>query len=166
MDTTEALDKLLCSFEAYYDIEREHPQEPFAAEAEFSLHDEQYFLVRSARISEVDSKEFVYFATAQKLDASTLAMLDERAWESGIGKVHPHAEHRNSDVILIILAEQIDDEAFARVPKLRHYKSYRHGLHGWSHYRLIAIELSTGRTACNRQGRDLRRLVGNIVPNK
>ncbi len=163
MNTSEALDKLLRSFEAYYDINTDSPAEPFAAKAEFSLHDEQYFLVRSARISEVDSKEFVYFATADILDKEALLRLDERAWTDGLAKVTPHPEHRNSDVVLIILAEQIEAEALAMIPKLRHYKSYRHGIQGWSQYRLIALELSSGKTACNRQGRDLKKLMDKIL---
>ncbi|MCD7738320.1 MAG: hypothetical protein LUH58_04680 [Lachnospiraceae bacterium] len=163
MDKTESLTKLLRSFETYYDINRENPVEPFAAQAEFSLHDEQYFLVRSARISEADTKEFVYFATEDLLDQEKLEELDRRAWEDGTGKVKPHKDHRNSDVILIILADQIDQEAFALIPKLRHYKSYRHGLYGWSHYKLAAIELASGRTAANRQGRDLRKLISDIL---
>ncbi|MCD8130606.1 MAG: hypothetical protein LUE16_04915 [Lachnospiraceae bacterium] len=162
MDKTEALTKLLRSFETYYDINREDPVKPFAAQAEFSLHDEQYFLIRSARISEADTKEFVYFATADVLDQGTLEELDRRAREDGTGRVNPHKDHRNSDVILIILADQIDQEAFALIPKLRHYKSYRHGLYGWSHYKLAAIELASGRTAANRQGRDLRKLFSAI----
>ncbi|MCD7806366.1 MAG: hypothetical protein LUH19_03385 [Lachnospiraceae bacterium] len=163
MDKTEALTKLLRSFETYYDINRENPVEPFAAQAEFSLHDEQYFLVRSARISEADTKEFVYFATVDLLDVPTLEQLDQRAWEDGTGKVKPHKDHRNSDVVLVILAERMDPEAMALIPKLRHYKSYRHGFYGWSHYKLTAIELSTGKVAANRQGRDLKKLFSTII---
>ncbi len=162
MEKTEALTKLLRSYEKYYDINRENPVEPFVAEAEFSLHDEQYFLVRSARISEADSKEYVYFATEDRLDLQTLELLDERAWEDGTGKVKPHKDHRSSDVILLVLADRIEPDAMKRIPKLTHYKSYRHGLHGWSHYKLAAIELSTGKTAANRQGRDLKKLFSTI----
>ncbi len=162
MEKTEALSKLLRSYEKYYDINRENPVKPFAAQAEFSLHDEQYFLVRSARISEADSKEYVYFAAEDLLDLQALERLDERAWEDGTGRVQPHKDHRNSDVILIILADQITEDAMKRIPKLKHYQSYRHGFYGWSHYKLAAIELSTGKTAANRQGRDLIKLFRTI----
>ena len=62
MNTTEILEKLLRSYSVYYDIQRENVTEPFAAEANFHTHDEQYFLVRSATISEAESNEYVYFA--------------------------------------------------------------------------------------------------------
>ncbi len=163
MDRQEALEKVLLSFKRYYNIDRENPAPPFAAEADFSLHDEQYFLVKSARIGESDSKEFVYFAVPEMLDAKTLQELDAAAWDSGMAKVQPHGSHKNSDVILLILADRISDEAKGLIPGMKHFKSYRLGLHGMSHYRLAAIELSTGTSVCNRHGRDLRKLVSNIL---
>ncbi|MDE7251146.1 MAG: hypothetical protein K2N82_14970, partial [Lachnospiraceae bacterium] len=71
--------------------------------------------------------------------------------------------HRNTDVALIILADKITEEAFLQIPKLRHYQSYRLGFQGWSNYRLVAIELSTGRAAYNRLGRSFKKLVRNII---
>lgn len=162
MDMAEKLEKLLRSFERYYNIRREHVEEPFTAEAEFSLHDEQYFLVKSARISEADSKEYVYFATEENLDNKGFLALDEAAWNRGISRVRPHANHRNTDIVLVILAKEIEEEVFSIISKTKHYKSYRLGFQGWSHYRLIAVELSSGRVASNRQGQSLKKLVSNI----
>lgn len=163
MDRQEALEKVLLSFKRYYNINRDNPMPPFAAEADFSLHDEQYFLVKAARIGEADSKEFVYFATPEHLDAKLLQELDSKAWDSGMEKVQPHSSHKNSDVILIILADHIDEETKGLIPGMKHYKSYKFGFHGLSHYRLVATELSTGKSVCNRHGRDLKKLVSNIL---
>ena len=44
MDRREALEKVLKAYEGYYNVKREQPEPPFAAEAEFRLHDENYFL--------------------------------------------------------------------------------------------------------------------------
>lgn len=160
---TELLENILKSYSVYYDIKQEDVTEPFAAEAEFHTHDEQYFLVRSATISEAESNEYVYFAVEDKVDSEKLAQLDEKAWEAGLSRIHPHSSHRNSDITLVIMAEQLTEDAFAKIPKLRHYKSYRLGLHGWTNYRLVAIEHSSGRAVFNRQGRDLKKLVCNIL---
>ena len=162
MEMEEKLEKLLRSFERYYNVRRENVEEPFVAEAEFSLHDEQYFLVKSARLSEADSKEYVYFATEERLDSEGFLALDEAAWNRGVSRVRPHASHRNTDIVLVILAEEMEEEVFSVIPKTKHYKSYRLGFQGWSHYRLIAVELSSGRVATNRQGRSLEKLVRNI----
>lgn len=162
MERTEALEKLLRSFVRYYNVKTEDVEEPFAAEAEFFSDEQQYFLIKAAKISESSSREFVYFATPRELTYPLLKTLDETAWERGLSQVNPGPGHRNSDVTLIILADRIEKDAFDAVKKLKHYKSYTYRLHGWSNYRLVALELSTGRIVHNRQGETLKKLVGNI----
>ena len=80
----------------------------------------------------------------------------------GLRRAKPGPNHRSTDVGLILLADTIDPAAAAYIRKLRRSKSYRLTLQGWSNYRVIALETSTGRTACNRMGRGLRKLLGNI----
>ena len=163
MNLQEALDKLLPSFQRYYNIKTEDVEAPFTAEAVFQSHNEQYFLIKSARISEANSNEFIYFYTADSLSAQELRELDCCAWEQGIGHVQPNYYHRSTDVALIIIAQKIDEEAWNLIRKLKHSKSYRFGLQGYSNYRLIALELSTGRVTHNRQGQSLKKLVSNII---
>ncbi len=163
MNRDEILEKLFSSFQVYYDVKREGTEPPFMAEAVFQTHDEQYFLVKSAVISEAESREYVYFASVECLDLETLLKLDRSAWVRGMEQVRPHGNHRNTDVALIIVADQITEDAFAKVSKLRHYQSYRFGFQGWSNYRLVAIEQSSGRAAYNRLGRSFKKLVCNIV---
>lgn len=164
MNLTDCLDKLLYSFERYYNIKKgDTVQEPFVAEAFFISHNEQYFLSKKAKLAEINSNEYVYFYTTENLNSDNLVMLDEIAWSRGLTNVKPDGNHRNSDITLIILANQIDSDAFKLVHKLKHYQSYRFGLYGWSNYRLIALELSSGNLAYNRQGQSLKKLVSNII---
>lgn len=163
MTVNEILDKLLRSFQVYYNVRREDVTPPFVAEAEFHTHDEQFFLVKSAVLAEAESREYIYFATQEYLDEESLMHLDETAWASGMEKVRPHKDHRNTDVVLFIIAEKISEEAFKKVSKLRHYQSYHLGLQGWSHYRLVAIEQSSGRAVYNRPGRSYKKLIRNII---
>lgn len=163
MNRNEVLEKLYSSFQIYYDVNRENIAPPFVAEAQFHTHDEQFFLIKSAVISETESREYVYFASLDTLDQETLLYLDQEAWKRGTANVKPHSSHRNTDTALIILADKITEEAFLQIPKLRHYQSYRFGFQGWSNYRLVAIELSTGRARYNRLGRSFKKLVRNII---
>ena len=162
MTASEALEKLLRSYVQYYDVIRENVQPPFATEARFHSHGETYVLVKSARISEADSHEYVYFAAEESVDLPKLMELDAAAWERGIAFVKPHSAHRNSDVTLIVLADHIDPEALAAVKKLKHYKSYSYRLQGWSNYRAVALETSSGTLVYNRLGRELKKLFRNI----
>ena len=162
MHLEDALDRLLTAFVSYYTINREEPAAPFAAEAEFRLHDEQYFLIHSARISEADSREIVFFALTDRLDEALYARLDERAWEEGLSRAEVKTNHRNTDVGLCILAGEITPEASKALKKARHYKSYRLGLQGFSQYRTVAYDLSKGTCVRNRLGEELERVVSNI----
>ena len=163
MNAQEALEKLLPSFKRYYNVKTEDVAAPFVAEAVFQSHNEQYFLIKSARISEANSNEFAYFYTADSLNAEKLKELDQCAWERGLKDVQPNYYHRSTDVALIIIAEKIDDEAKKLMKKLNHSKSYQFGLKGYSNYRLVALELSTGKVTHNRQGQNLKKLLSNIL---
>ena len=163
MNVQEALEKLIPSFRRYYNVKTEEVAAPFVAEAVFQSHNEQYFLVKSARISEANSNEFAYFYTADSLNAEQLKELDACAWERGLKDVQPNYYHRSTDVALIIIAERIDEEAKKLMRKLNHSKSYQFGLKGYSNYRLVALELSTGKVTYNRQGQNLKKLLSNIL---
>lgn len=163
MTVNEIIDKLLRSFQVYYNVKKEDVEPPFVAEAEFHTHDEQFFLVKSAVFAEAESREYIYFAAEKILDETLLLHLDKAAWESGMKRVKPHKDHRNTDVSLFIVAEKISGEAFQKIPKLRHYQSYHLGLQGWSHYRLVAIEQSSGRAVYNRFGQSYKKLIRNII---
>lgn len=158
MNCDEVLGKLLKSFSRYYNINEVSPVEPFAAEAEFHQHQEQYVLVRAAHVSDVDSNEFVFFYTAQNLTKENLAQVSQKAWNEGLSRVKVYSGHMNSDVILVILADKIDGDAFKQIKKTKFYKSYLFSLRGWSHFKLVAMETSSRRLASNRLGKYLEKL--------
>ncbi len=161
MSPADALDLLLRSYRRYYDVKILGVEPPFAAEAAFHSHDEQYFLVRSARLGEAESHEYVFFALTDTLTEELARRLDECAWSRGTARARPHANHRNTDVALVILAEHIEPGARTFIQNSKHYQSYRHTFQGWSHYQVIAQETSTGALTSNRRGKDLRRLFRN-----
>lgn len=163
MNLTEAQDRLLRAYRPYYDVDCENITPPFFAEAVFHSHDEQFFLVKSAKLAEAETHEYVFFAAEQSLTAQRLQELAETAWNTGLARVQPHSSHQSSDVVLAILADSITPEAMRLIPRLRLYRSYRHGLQGWSHFRLYALEVSSGRTAHNRQGRALKKIFHSIM---
>lgn len=162
MTADEALSDILPLFQRYYNVRTEDVQEPFVAEAVFSSHNEQYYLVKAAKVADIDTNEYVYFAKCDRLSEDDLVSLDATAWERGIAGVKPGYNHRNTDVTLIIIAGSIGDTVKKRIRKMRHYKSWKLGMHGWSNYRLVVIGCSEGRAFYNHQGRSLSKLVDNI----
>ena len=156
------LQKLLHSFERYYNVREECVAAPFSAEAEFHSHSEQYFLVKAAHVADIDSNEYVFFAEADELDYILFEQLANRAWEEGLSRVHPCSGHRNSDVTLIILAQKIEDSAITYISKSKKSKSYKLSFYGWTNFRALAYEVSSGNAVSNRHGSDLKKLVGTL----
>ena len=136
--------------------------EPFAAEAVFRSHSEEYFLIKSAKITEMDSSEYAFFAETDSLDAATYRGLADKVWEETLKRADPKPDHRNSDGILIIIADSIDEETRREIKKTRRYKSYRFMLWGWSELRVIAYECSLGNVVFNRQGNILKELFAKM----
>lgn len=158
-------ERVLRSYQTYYNIKTEAVEPPFAAEAIFGSHNEQYFLIKKAKVADIDTNETVYFATEESLSKDRLLELDSIAWERGTANVQPSSNHRNSDVVLIILTGHAEEDALIQVKKCKHYQSYLWGFHGRSNYRLIVAELSSGRIVHNRHGQILKKLVKKAMKN-
>ena len=164
MEALKVFEKVLASFERYYTIKKENVLEPFTAEAEFKSHNEQYVLVKAAKIADIDSNDFVYFKLLEdsELTEEQLNFLVNKGWETGLSKVKPFYGHRNSDVTVIILADKVNKSVFKQIKKIKFSKSYKFGIYGWSNLRLCAMELSSGQIYCNKFGSDLKKILANI----
>ena len=167
MTPQEALDKLLLSYQSYYNIKQQDAAAPFAAEAEFHMTEEQYFLFKTAKINAVGTHEYVFFALRDgTLTLADIQSLEAAAWEEGMRRVSPYEGHKSSDVILYVFADTVEPDAGRFVRRLRRYKSYKHTFWGWSHFRVVVQELSTDTLFCNRMGRDLRKFFRNKKSKK
>ncbi|MBP3493148.1 MAG: hypothetical protein J6J83_00880 [Oscillospiraceae bacterium] len=162
MTANEALQILLRSYMRYYNVKEEDVAEPFAAEAAFHSKDVQYFLVKSVKMSESESHEYIYFAVSDHLTLAQAQELDEAAWQRGMAQVDAKPGHRNTDIHLIVLADKMDDDAAKFLKKLHRYESYHHTFWGWSHYCVVAMETSSGRLVFNRMGQSLKKIFRNI----
>lgn len=159
MEPFDVIKKLLPAFERYYTIKKDDITPPFCAEAEFRSHNEQYFLVRSAHIADIDSNEFVYFASPDELTTEKLEELVKAAWDAGLAKVRPYNGHRNSDVSLLIFTKSISSETIQKIKKTKLYKSYKFSFHGWSHFKLAVCKITDMEIYTNRQGKDFAKLI-------
>lgn len=159
MAPLDAIKQILPAFEQYYTVKKEDITPPFCAEAEFRSHNEQYFLVRSAHIADIDSNEFIYFADPEELTSEQLNELVNAAWNAGLAKVRPYNGHRNSDVSLLIFTKSINPETINSIKKTKLYKSYKFSFYGWSHFKLAVCNTSDMEVYTNRQGKDYAKLI-------
>lgn len=157
------MEQILMAYRGYYDINLADPEPPFVAEAEFNLHDEQYFLVRSARIAQYNSREIVFFAMTTTLDQNAFNYLDEKAWAAGLARVKITEHHKNTDIVLFIVADEVDERVLQQAARVYRYKNYKFGLRGWSGYRLIVCDLKMKRYVCNRLGSNLGEIADSVL---
>lgn len=162
MFAAEALEKVLQMYGQYYQVKRDEVSPPFAAEAESSVVDELLSGFKTVKISSAESREIVFFSAEEELTEERAQRLIEAAWTEGLSRVRPGPNHRNTDVILVMLTDRIDPEAAALLKKIRRSKNYMLTFHGWSVLRLIAIETPSRNMVCNRMGHDLKKLFSNI----
>ena len=185
LTTDEIYEKFMESYSVYYNITRydqkdvtsdsspadvhtlgadaEADTHDFDAEAVFDSKGEQYFLIKAAKVAEMNTAEYVYFKRLKRLTAEELTTLDIKAWELGISHVVPSTGHKNTDAVLIVVADSVDEDARKLAHKLKHSKNYKFALNGYSNYRLVVIEASEGKAYFNRQACILMGLVGNIL---
>lgn len=163
MTAVEALGKILPMYAELYTVAvGGDAAPPFQAEAECVVNDEHYTAYRTVKISECVSRELVFFAAEGSLDEARALALADAAWEEGLRRTEPGPNHRNTDVVLVVLAEHLSPQAARALKKLRRVRNYKWTFHGWSALRVAAIETSSGRQTYNRMGRSLKKLFGNI----
>ena len=149
------LEKILNFYVQYYTINRDGVPAPFSAKAEFHSHNEQFVLVKKAKIADIDSNEYVYFLLTETLDAQQLADAAQKAWEDGLSKVKPSFTHRNSDITLVVVANDFAEGIEKAAKRTRYSKSYSFSFCGWSNFRLLCYETRSKKFACNYHGKDL-----------
>ena len=120
--------------------------------------EKSYILSRKAVISEAESNEYIFFHADENLSADDVKELSLKAWEEGLSRVEPHKSHRNSDVTVVITADKVSDEAFEEAKKTKFYKSYKMSFNGWSVFRIVILETSSGRLGFNRRGSELKKI--------
>lgn len=163
MEGDDALQKVLRAFERFYTVKTCDVDAPFCALAEFHAHGEQFFLTKAAKVADIDTNEYVFFAQEKFLDKERLASLAETAWERGLGFVKPYFGHKNSDVSLVILADEGDSAAKKFVKKFRRYKSYKFGFYGWSALNVSFCDFSSRKVFSNARGENLKQNLQKIL---
>ena len=163
MNTDILFEGLIDAYNGYYNIKREDTTEPFDAEGYLSNEAEQYFLVKAAKIAFVNSYEHVFFKKCGRITFEELVSLDAAAWETGIARVKPDADHKNTDVALIVVSDVVTQDIRDRIDSFKHSRNYMLGFHGFSNYRLVVIEAPSKTVLTNRRGRDLRDFVTSVM---
>ena len=151
------LKRLLLAHRAYFDVQENHEYQGrvFPGYAEFHSHGEQYVLVKRAKLWEVDAHQYLFFVVTELLDERLLDDLVGFMKNEALGKVEPRPNHMSSDLVLVVVADSVDQGAATKLKRVRFRKSYRFGLWGWSDLKLAAVDLAGRRVVSNGAGKEL-----------
>lgn len=154
----QAIERLLESYSVYFNISRNTIYEglPVAGEAEYHDRSEKYVLVKKARLWAAEANEYVFFVTADRLDAETVERYHKVLLEEGLRRIDPRGDHMASYVSIIFVAEEVTPEAVRSVKKIHGHKDFLFSIHGWMDLRVAAVELTSGMKTTNRAGKQLR----------
>lgn len=154
----ELLERILNGYSGYFDVERiSDMAADFCALAQFHSRSEKYVLTKNAKLWAAEAHEYVFFATADSLDAFLWQKLAHSAIKSGLERVKPHSEHMYSYISLVVLASSLEPEAKREIKRTRFRKSFKFSFHGWTELRCAVIDLDGGAVVTNFGGRDMKK---------
>ncbi len=162
-DAESALKKILPAYAKYYDIKTEGVTEGFNAEAEFHFYNNQYFLVKSIKLSDFNSHDYVFFVCGEEFDFEKIQVLSEKAWKTALQKIEPVYGHKNSDITLVVLLKTLKKEDGKKLKKIRFSTSFKMGMYGWSNFKLVALSLKDEQFYSNWHGRELKKQLKKIL---
>lgn len=149
----EAVEVLLKSFQAYYDITRfDEEQTPLAARCEFFEHSEKYVMSRRAQLWEANSEEFLYLFEVPHLTLEEYQRCEKLAYEDGTSRMNIGPGHMYTYITAIFICDSWDEDARRALKKSRYYKSFHFALHGWMEYHAAAVCAADGQLVTNRAG--------------
>lgn len=159
------LAKLRDAYTVYFDEEALSGDMPhLAACYAFHSSNECFVLSKKAKLWSAETNEYVYVFSLPRLDARTYASCRELAREKGMSRVRPHIDHRSSSITAVFICDSMDSDAAAELEKTRFHKDFLFSLHGWTDLRTAAVELTTGKVAVNRAGKELKDFMrGNLA---
>ena len=154
----DVLNSLLRSHEAYFDVSRDYSfaGRDFAGYAEFRSHSEQFVLVKRAKLWEADAFEYIFFDVVDHIDAAWVDEAFRFMTNDALGKVEPDENHMTSFVSLVAIADEVSDEAKAKVKRARFRKNFKLGLRGWADLRMAVIDLASMDVVTNGMGKEMK----------
>ena len=161
------LKRILAAHEQWFDVRRgyEYAGRTFPGYAEFHSYGEKYVLVKSAKLWEVDTHEYLFFVLADALDETQVRDLVSFMEHDGLKKVVPKPNHMSSAISLVIVADSCTQEAAKAVRKTRFRKNFALGIRGWADLRVAVADLSANRVITNAAGKQLKTtLEANLLP--
>lgn len=157
--------KLLPSYEAYYNVEKDFQLDGYTyfTKADFHSRSEKYMLTKSAKIWAHENHEYVYFVLEEQLNLQQFKEISSKTLNHGISLVEPHKEHMYTYITLIYLANSIDNEITREIKKSKYHKNYAFSFHGWCDFRVVGVDFNANKVYTNGMGREFVKTYSKLL---
>lgn len=159
--------KLIPTYEAYFDIQNDFILDNFKykAKADFHSRSEKYMLMKSAQLWAHENHEYTYFFSASSLNLEEFNNLTATTLNHGLTFVKPAKDHMYTYITLIYLADKIDKDVVKALQKCKYHKAYNFSLHGWCDFRVIGIDFEENKVYTNSIAREFSKSFKKILKN-
>lgn len=162
----EAIEKLIKSYEAYYNVTMDDLAHPdLRAFCEFYEHSGQYVISKKAEIWSASCEEFIYLFETEHLNLENYKSCIEFANEDGMKHAHIGPGHMYTYITPVFICDSCDDDVKKAVRKCHISKSFRFSFHGWMEFRTAMLEVKTNNITNNGSGRSVKKVLKSVLFN-
>lgn len=161
-----ALERLLDSYEAYYNITGLPQQDenlPLVAFCEFYEHSQKYVMSRKAELWAADCEEFIYLFETERLTLDMYERCRDYAREDGMRHAHVGPNHMYTYITPIFICDACDEDARKALKKCHIYQSFHFSFHGWMDFHVAVLEVHDDRISTNRSGRCVGKIMKKVL---
>ena len=167
LNREEILEKLIRSYEGYFDIERSNDMEPpLEAVCHFNVRSAKYVLLKKAELWSATSNEHVYIFSVPELTEEIYRACEKKAYDEGMKLIDPKPGHMYTYITAVFICDTCTPEAKKLLKKCRIYKSFHFSLHGWMDFHTVLIQRGESDFPTNRSGKSNAKFMKNIFMKK
>jgi hypothetical protein len=164
MDCSAYLDKLSQRYKSYFDVHSDYELlgEKLDIFAEFRVHSEKFFLVKSVKVFSFDNFEYCLVKCFNhEISINDLDNYSNYLINVTNKIVKPNSEHMSTFLSGIIISEKgFSQEVIAKAQKFKYSKDFLFTLKGWCDVRLILVDLARNDVITNSSGKKAK---GNYI---
>ena len=163
-DKDKILEKILRSYESYYDIENcQENDVPLVAKCEFHVHNEKFVLTKKAKLWDADANEYVYIFKTNNLTNELFTKCKDFAYTNGMNLINPKPGHMYSYISAIFICDSCDEEAERTLKKCKIFKNFKFSIHGWMDYHTTCINLDKSKIYGNKGARGTTKFLEDLL---
>lgn len=160
MNRAEYIEKLLTSYESYYNVHHIEDDTPLTARCDFHMENNRYVLNKRNVLWSTNSHEYCYVFSIPHLTDDLYHTFQKEVYEKGMALIKAgQEEHLATNLTLLIVCDTCDAEAAKALKHCRLHEDFRFGLDGWMNFRTAMVCMSNEKVTANLSGHDLKKLL-------